>query len=149
MVKQHQAFGLLTLEGQYFRNKLALPPELSANEERKVTYSMFAFTDKATLISYCFRKKTTVLLVSTMHKDTVPSTWEDKKSQIILHYNMTKGVNNLDKVTATVFFLFIDPKENACIFFNTTANKRKSFILSVIDKSNVYSNFVSISEILR
>ena len=74
----------------------------SQKNKPELPSSVFAFTDRATVISYCPKKEKNVLLMSTMHKDTVLSTREDRKPQIVLDYNGTKGgVDNLDKVTAT------------------------------------------------
>ena len=88
-------------------------------EERKVTSSMFAFTYKATLVSYCPKKKKIVVLMSTMHKDAVLSTREDKKPQMVLDYNATKGgVDNLDKVTATYSWRRMTACWPLVIFFN-------------------------------
>ncbi|KAK1895766.1 PiggyBac transposable element-derived protein 4, partial [Dissostichus eleginoides] len=54
--------------------------------------------NRATVISYCPKKGKNVLLMSTMHKDAVLSTREDRKPQMVLDYNGTKGgVDNLDK----------------------------------------------------
>lgn len=63
--------------GTVRKNKPELPSELLAMKNRKVTSSMFAFTEKATVVSYCPKKGKNVLLMSTMHKDDILSTRED------------------------------------------------------------------------
>ncbi|KAI7805227.1 putative piggyBac transposable element-derived protein 4-like [Triplophysa rosa] len=92
----------LTMLGTIRKNKPELPKELLNMKNRKVTSSIFAFTDTTTLVSYCPKKSKNVLLMSTLHKYATLSSSEDRKPQIILDYNATKGgVDNLDKVTAT------------------------------------------------
>ncbi|XP_062409077.1 piggyBac transposable element-derived protein 4-like [Sardina pilchardus] len=109
----------VTMLGTVRKNKPELPPELVAKEKREVASSKFAFTDKATLVSYCPKKRTIVVLMSTMHKDAVLSTREDKKPQMILDYNATKGgVDNLDKVTATYSCRRKTARWPLVIFFN-------------------------------
>lgn len=109
----------ITMLGTVRRNKPELPPELVAKQGREVTSSMFAFTDKVTLVSYCPKKNTFVLLMSTMHKDAVLSTRKDKNPQMILDYNATKGgVDNLDKVTATYSCWRMTARWPLVIFFN-------------------------------
>lgn len=60
--------------------KPELPSELIAVKNRKVTSSVFDFTEKATLVSYCPKKGKNVVLLSMMHKDAALSTREDKKN---------------------------------------------------------------------
>lgn len=104
-------------------------------KNRKVTSSMFAFTDKATVVSYGPKKGKNVLLMSTMHRDAVLITREDKKPQMVLDYNETKGgVDNLDKVTATYSCRRWTARWPLLIFFN------------IIDVS-AYNPFVIWSEI--
>jgi len=62
---------------------------------------MFAFDDKLTLVSYVPRKGKNVMLLSTMHHDEKTG-GEDRKPDIILHYNACKsGVDNMDKLVGT------------------------------------------------
>ncbi len=61
----------LTMLGTVRKNKPELPSKLLAMKNRKVTSSMFAFNDRATVISYCPKKGKNVLLTSTMHEDAV------------------------------------------------------------------------------
>lgn len=92
----------VTMLGTVRKNKPELLCELLSVKKRKVTSSVFAFTDKATMVSYCPKKGKNVMLLSTMHKDAALSTREDKKTQMVLDYNETEaGVDNLDKTTAT------------------------------------------------
>ena len=92
----------LTILGTIRRNKPQLPSEILKIQGRPLHSSVFAFTEKATVVSYCPKKNKNVLVLSTMHRDASLSTREDRKPQMILDYNSTKGgVDNLDKVTAT------------------------------------------------
>ncbi|XP_039550046.1 piggyBac transposable element-derived protein 4-like, partial [Pimephales promelas] len=109
----------VTMLGTVRKNKPELPSELLAMKNRKVTSSMFAFTEKATVVSYCPKKGKNVLLMSTMHKDAVLSDREDRKPQMVLDYNETKGgVDNLDKVTATYSCRRMTARWPLVIFFN-------------------------------
>ncbi|XP_053351170.1 piggyBac transposable element-derived protein 4-like [Clarias gariepinus] len=92
----------LTMLGTIRRNKPELPSEILKMQGRSLHSSIFVFSDKATVVSYCPKKNKNVLVMSTMHTDASLTTREDKKPQMILDYNSTKGgVDNLDKVTAT------------------------------------------------
>ncbi|XP_021162792.2 piggyBac transposable element-derived protein 3 isoform X1 [Fundulus heteroclitus] len=92
----------LTMLGAVRRNKPELPSEILRMRGRPQHSSVFAFTEKATVVSYCPKKNKNVLVMSTMHADVSLSTREDLMPQMILDYNSTKGgVDNLDKVTAT------------------------------------------------
>ncbi|XP_063743292.1 piggyBac transposable element-derived protein 4-like [Eleginops maclovinus] len=92
----------LTMLGTVRRNKPELPTEILKMHGRPLHSSIFAFTEKATVVSYCPKRNKNVLVMSTMHTDASLSTREDMKPQMILDYNSTKGgVDNLDKVTAT------------------------------------------------
>nr|XP_054600172.1 piggyBac transposable element-derived protein 4-like [Nothobranchius furzeri] len=92
----------LTMLGTIRKNKPELPSEILKMQGRPPHSSKFVFTEKATVVSYCPKKNKNVLVMSTMHTDASLSTREDKKPQMILDYNSTKGgVDNLDKVTAT------------------------------------------------
>lgn len=125
----------VTMLGTVRKNKPELPTELLVMKNTAVTSSMFAFTDRATVVSYCPKKGKNVLLMSTMHKDAVLSTREDRKPQMVLDYNKTKGgVDNLDKVTATYSCRHMTARWPLVIFFN------------IIDVS-AYTAFVIWSEI--
>ncbi|KAL7839393.1 hypothetical protein SRHO_G00260510 [Serrasalmus rhombeus] len=91
----------------------------TSSKNRKVTSSVFAFTDKATLVSYCPKKGKNVLLLNTMRKDAALSSREDKKPQIVLDYNETKGgVDNLYQVTATYSCQHMTARWPLVIFFH-------------------------------
>nr|XP_046255654.1 piggyBac transposable element-derived protein 4-like [Scatophagus argus] len=109
----------LTMLGTVRRNKPELPSEILKMQGRPLHSSVFVFTEKATVVSYCPKKNKNVLVMSTMHTDASLSTREDMKPQMILDYNSTKGgVDNLDKVTAT----YSCQRKTACwplvIFYN-------------------------------
>ncbi|KAL4008747.1 hypothetical protein ACER0C_002599 [Sarotherodon galilaeus] len=92
----------LTMLGTIRRNMPELRSEILKMQGRSLHSSIFVFTEKATVVSYCPKKNKNVLVMSTMHTDASLSTKDDKKPQMILDYNSTKGgVDNLDKVTAT------------------------------------------------
>ena len=90
-----------TLVGTIRSNKADIPEELKVKCGRPEKSSLFAYDDKLTLVSYVPRKGKTVTLLSTMHHDDKVE-GEDKKPEIILHYNACKsGVDNLDKLVGT------------------------------------------------
>ena len=86
----------LTYVGTIRSNKAEIPAEMKPNNNREVYSSMFGFKDQVTLVSYVPKKDKSVKALSTMHHDTAVE-GEDRKPEIILHYNATKsGVDNLD-----------------------------------------------------
>ncbi|XP_042610306.1 uncharacterized protein LOC122143756 [Cyprinus carpio] len=88
--------------GTIRRNKPELKSALTIPRGRANFSSLFAFTETHTIVSYCPRKNKNVLLMSTVHEDAAVSEREDRKPEIILSYNRTKGgVDNLDKIVAT------------------------------------------------
>ncbi|XP_061878322.1 piggyBac transposable element-derived protein 4-like [Entelurus aequoreus] len=109
----------VTMLGTVRKNKPELPSELVAIKNRQATSSVFAFTENATAVSYCPKKGKNVVLMSTMHKDAQLSTREDKKPQMVLDYNATKGgVDNLDKVTGTYSCRRMTARWPLVVFFN-------------------------------
>lgn len=101
----------VTMLGTMRKNKPELSSELLAVKNRKVTSSVFVFTEQATLVSYCPKKGKNVLLLSTMHK-----------AQRETKHNETKGgVGNLEKVTATYSSLVKPHIERGCLLRATTA----------------------------
>lgn len=99
----------VTMLGTMRKNKLS--SELLAFKNRKVTSSVFVFTEQATLVSYCPKKGKNVLLLSTMHK-----------AQRETKHNQTKGgVDNLEKVTATYSSSVKPHIERGCLLRATTA----------------------------
>ncbi|XP_011484738.2 piggyBac transposable element-derived protein 4 [Oryzias latipes] len=93
----------ITLLGTIKSNKPELPPELASARGREALSSRFAFTDCAAALSYVPKKNKNVLLLSTKHSRVeICHERRDKKPEMILDYNKTKGgVDNLDKLLAT------------------------------------------------
>nr|XP_023650860.1 piggyBac transposable element-derived protein 4-like isoform X2 [Paramormyrops kingsleyae] len=109
----------MTMVGTVRHNKPELPPELLTVKDREVTSSEFAFTANTTLVSYVPRKGKNVMLMSTQHREGQISDREDKKPEIILHYNATKGgVDTLDMVTACYSCKRITLRWPLVVFFN-------------------------------
>ncbi|XP_016092566.1 piggyBac transposable element-derived protein 4-like [Sinocyclocheilus grahami] len=109
----------MTMIGTVRSNKPELPPALRSMKDRAPLSSMFAFTDTHTLVSYCPRKNTNVLLMSTFHRDDKVSDKDHKKPEIILDYNHTNGgVDNLDKLVATYTCQRKTTRWPMVIFFN-------------------------------
>ena len=87
----------LTLVGTLRKNKRFIPAEFLPNRNRpeKSNTEVFDFTEKATLMSSVPKRSRAVILLSTMHHNA--HVVEDKKPEIIIHYNATEGgVDSLD-----------------------------------------------------
>lgn len=90
--------------GTVRKNRAELPSALVTTGNRAPLSSLSAFTETHTIVSYCPKKKKNVILMSTTHKDAAVSECEDRKPEMILDYNATKGgVDNLDKVCGTLY----------------------------------------------
>lgn len=86
-----------TIVGTMRRNKVEIPSEMQKSKSREEKSSVFGFNRQLTLVSYVPKKNKAVILLSSMHHDMKISEENDKKPDIILHYNDTKsGVDNLD-----------------------------------------------------
>lgn len=93
----------LSMVGTIRKNKPELPPALQQVRDRELLSSLFAFQQKATLVSYVPKRGKNVLLLSTKHREAEVSEGRHRKPQIILDYNRCKGgVDNLDKVIIVV-----------------------------------------------
>lgn len=91
----------LTMLGTVRKNKPELPISFT-NNKKDVYSSKFYFTDNTTVVSYVPKRNKTVTLMSTMHRDAGLTTREDKKPNMIMDYNKTKGaVDTLDKLILT------------------------------------------------
>lgn len=93
----------LTLVGTMRKNRKELPQQMLITKGRDVFSSLFAFRKDATLVSYCPKKGKVVCLLSSSHnQDDVDYTRPDKKPDIILKYNSTKGgVDTADQMLRT------------------------------------------------
>lgn len=90
LLKRHK----LTIVGTLRKDKREVPPEFLTTKNKSVYSSMFGFhEDKMTLVSYVPNKKKVVLMLSSMHYDNSIdiSTGEQKKPDIVIFYNSTKG----------------------------------------------------------
>lgn len=93
----------MALVGTIRKNKPELPPQLLDTRQRALLSSLFAFTKTHTAVSYVPKRGKNVLLLSTKHREPAVSDTEKKKPVIIIDYNRCKGgVDNLDKVCATI-----------------------------------------------
>nr|CAI5862599.1 unnamed protein product [Callosobruchus analis] len=90
----------LSIVGTIRKNKPQLPSQITENKkERQVGTSMFAYTNKSTVVSYKPKKNKIVNLISSMH-NTVGSIKDDTKKPFIIEtYNSTKGaVDTFDQM---------------------------------------------------
>ena len=75
---------------------------MKSSNNREVNSSLLGFKDQVTQVSYVPKQNKSVLAGSTMHHDASVA-GEVHKSEIILHYNVTKsGLDNFDQ-QATMF----------------------------------------------
>ncbi|XP_031336270.1 piggyBac transposable element-derived protein 4-like [Photinus pyralis] len=89
----------LTLCGTLRRNKACIPREFLSSRDRPIQ-SSFAFQPEVTIVSHVPKLSKSVILLSTEHHDATIAE-ENKKPEIILHYNATKGaVDTLGKMVA-------------------------------------------------
>ena len=88
-----------TVIGTVRRNKRFLPQKFKGKKNLQQYQSLFGFTEKQTLVSYQGSKKQNVILLSTMHSNAVVGEGEQKKPEIVLDYNSTKGgVDTMDQM---------------------------------------------------
>lgn len=91
----------LTLTGTLRKNKREIPKKFLPSRQRELHSSIFGFTSTTTLVSYVPQINKAVLLLSTQFHDGKICEHHEKKPEIILHYNKTKGaVDTGDKMTA-------------------------------------------------
>jgi len=91
----------LSLLGTLRKNKGELPPEFLPCRKREVYSSIFGHQEPLTVLSYVPKKGKAVILLSSMHRDAEISDRTDKKPQIIMDYNSTKGgVDTLDQMVS-------------------------------------------------
>ena len=89
----------ITYVGTIRQNKPDVPTMMKPSPTRKELSSEFLFDQNSTLVSYVPKKRRSVVLLSTQHRD-VATAGEDVayKPLIILDYNKYKGgVDNMDK----------------------------------------------------
>ena len=92
----------LSLVGTMRSNKREIPPEFLASKDRPVYSSIFGHQNQLTLVSYVPKKNKAVIVLSSMHTDAGISDRPDKKPEIIMWYNQTKGgVDTLDQMVST------------------------------------------------
>lgn len=113
-----------------------VPKEMLPSKDREQYSSRLSFSDQTRLVSYVPKKRCSMILLSTQHKDDTTCGQENNfKLQVVLDYNETKGaVDNLDKMVTeyasygrktkrcplTLFFNLMDISSvNAFILFLT------------------------------
>lgn len=91
----------LTYVGTMRKNKLAIPHEFLANNDRPVGSAIHAFNGGTTLVSFVPKKNRAVILISSMHHSSEMNE-EKQKPEIICFYNETKcGVDLIDMKCST------------------------------------------------
>lgn len=92
----------LTYVGTIRHNKREIPLQFKSNANREVNSSLFGFHGNLTLVSYCQKKKSMIVLSSMHHDKAIDNgTTETKKPEMITFYNRTKiGVDILDQLCA-------------------------------------------------
>lgn len=109
----------LTVVGTLRKNKKEIPTEMiEMNKDRKLKTSMFAYNEKATLVSYKPKSNKNVLLFSTMH-ETGSINVTTGKPEIIHTYNATKGaVDTFDQMCQNMNCNRKTKRWPMCIFYN-------------------------------
>jgi len=106
-----------TLVGTIRRNEPDIPKEMIETKGKEEKSSMFGFSGDLTLVAYVPRKGKIVTMLYTMHHDS--ATEEDRKPQVILHYNSTKGgVDNMDKMATSYSCRRKNKRWPMALFFN-------------------------------
>ena len=89
----------LTLVGTVRPNRKFLPANFAQPKGMQKYDSKFAYSPKATIVTYQSKKKKSVTLLSTMHHEGLVDGSEKKKPEIVEYYNSTKGaVDTLDQM---------------------------------------------------
>ncbi|XP_051913269.1 piggyBac transposable element-derived protein 4-like [Hippocampus zosterae] len=134
------------LLGTIRKNKPELPSKLTKITGRKPLSSIFGFTRDLAVVSYVPKKGKNVLLLSTAHKAPKVDNGDERKPQMILDYNKSKGaVDHLGQACGTystrrraqrwpmsLFFHMLDISAfNACVLYkavNPSWNAKKRYI---------------------
>jgi hypothetical protein len=92
----------LSLVGTVRKNKAEIPAEFLPSRARPVHSSLFGHQQQLTLVSYVPNRNRAVILLSSMHKGEEISDRADRKPEIIMFYNRTKGgVDTMDQMVST------------------------------------------------
>ena len=118
MVHQSLLQDKITVVGTLKKNKREIPAEFLPNKQKPISSSMFGFQKHATLVSFTPKKKKSVVLLSTMHRDAAVDA-ETKKPEIIHFYNSTKrGVDTVDQLCGNYSVSRRTRRWPSCIFFH-------------------------------
>ena len=99
--------------------KPVIPSEFQASRDRETFSSLFGFQQDMTLISYLPKKIKSVIFLSTTHNEAKVSEDKERKPEIILYYNKTKGrVDTTDKLAATYSCKRGTRRWLVCLFYN-------------------------------
>ena len=88
----------ITVVGTLKKNKREIPAKFLPNKQKPISSSMCGFQKHATLVFFTSKKKKSVVLLSTMHRDAAVDA-ETKKPEIIHFYNsMKREVDTVDQL---------------------------------------------------
>lgn len=119
--------------GTLRKNKKEIPPAFLPERRREVHSTRFGFHEQLTMCSYVSKKSKAVLILSSMHHDDSIGEGEQKKPEMILFYNKTKGgVDTNDKLCSTYNVARRTKRWAMVIFFHL-------FNVSVINALIVYN----------
>ena len=86
---------------------------------REIKSTLFGFQNDAMIASYCPKKNCVVPMLSTMHSQLDVAATSDKKAEVILYYNSTKGgVDTLDRMVRTYTCKRMTRKWPFALFYN-------------------------------
>ena len=109
----------LTIVGTLRKNKPELPLQFTMAKGREVKSTLFGFQNDAMISSYCPKKNCVVPMLSTMHLQPDVAATSDKKPEVILYYNSTKGgVDTLDRMVRTYTCKRMTKRWPVALFYN-------------------------------
>ena len=89
----------LSILGTLRKNRKEFPKQFADSKGRAPFSTMFGFTEKCMIASYCPRKGKVVTLLSTMHQDAEVVHSNNFKPRLITDYNQSKaGVDTMDQM---------------------------------------------------
>ena len=109
----------LTIVGTLRKSKPELPLQFTLEKGREIKSTLIGFQDDAMITSCCLKKNCVGPMLSTMHSQPVIAATSDKKSEIILYYNSTKGgIDILDRMVRTYTCKKMTKRWPVTLFYN-------------------------------
>ena len=140
----------ITVIGTLKKKKREIPAKFLPNKQKPISSSMFGFRKHANLFSFTPKKNKSVVLLSTVHRNTAVDA-ETIKPEIIHFNNSTKGwVETVDQICGNYFVSRRSCRWPLCIFFHLVNisgvngqilyNKTRNSVDAVQNKSQFLKN---------